>query len=128
MTEAFGIAVSTSDPEAEAFAAFLTEIDSGASADPDAIAAAFARHLAGITTAGLPAGAQPNWDRIVVRLLKSPLGKTPGDRAIDAIRSWPSSRIAELIGEVAAIHEHLQQRANDRMEDEFRTKIAHSYL
>jgi hypothetical protein len=128
MTGAEGIVVCTSDPEAAAFAAFLSEIGDAKPPDPDATAASFARHLADVTAARLPAGAQSHWERIVVRLLKSTMSKPPGDRAIAAIRSWPSSRIAELIGEVAAIHEHLQQRANDRMEDEFRTQIAHSYL
>lgn len=106
--------------------AFLVEID-GADGDATKVADAFGRHLGSIEFGKLPNEAHTSW-REVARLLKCPPGKSAPDKAVAAIRSWPKTRVVELIGHIQALHAVLEQAENNRLEDEIRDKIRHHYL
>jgi hypothetical protein len=95
--------------------------------DADTVAAAFAEHLASVTTDTLPSAARSQWGQLT-RLLKSQTGNPVPGRAIAAIKSWPAARVDALLEHIRAIHAILEKTENDRLEDEIRDKIRHAYL
>ncbi|MGE0699897.1 MAG: hypothetical protein AB7O57_12450 [Hyphomicrobiaceae bacterium] len=64
--------------------------------DAESLTKAFSAHLANVTTASLPPLVQPMW-RDVARLLKSSADKPIPEAAIAAVRSWPATRLGELV-------------------------------
>ena len=113
----------------EPFAAFLATILTSERAEPELIAQAFALHLAAIDPGKLPKTAQPIWNSLVARLLKTPADKIPlQPRAIAAIGSWPMARIGELIAAVRSIEAEIAREANDRLADETNQRVSRAYL
>ena len=112
---------------AHKLAAFLAEANDPSAAD--AIAAAFARHLANLDAAKLPPSARRLWERIVTRLLKAPAGKAPiPPRCMAVIASWPCVRIAELVDAVRGIEAEVARAINDRLSDETNERVSRAYL
>ncbi|MEZ5854573.1 MAG: hypothetical protein R3D67_07400 [Hyphomicrobiaceae bacterium] len=106
--------------------AFLAAVDaSDGTGDP--VATAAAASLVTITATSLPAPAQPVW-RDLTRLLKASSDEPLPLRAIEAMRSWPKTRITQLIDLTRKLQSILQQHDNDRWEDEIRDKLRHNYL
>ena len=110
---------------ADAIAQFLTAL--GDELGAETVAAAFALHLAPITVNALPAQVQPHW-RDVARLLKSPADRPISEKAIAAVRSWPTARVGELVAVLQAADGILEALENERQEDEIRDKIRRHYL
>jgi hypothetical protein len=113
----------------EPFAAFLATILKSERAEPELIAQAFATHLAQIDSAKLPKAAQPVWQTLVTKLLKTQADKVPlPPRAIAGIGSWPMARIGELIAAVRHIEAEIAREANDRLADETNQRVSRAYL
>ena len=117
----------------EPFAAFLAQVAASDSLPdkiaPCDVALAFANHLVTIDPAKLPKAAQPQWHRLVTRLLKVASGQRPlPQRAIAGIASWPSARVAELLALVTAIEAEIARAANDRLIDETNERVSRAYL
>lgn len=110
----------------EAVDRFLTEIANGDSGGEQA-ATCFAKHLSHLSSGGLPAAAQDTW-RQVSRVLRTPADKPIPEKVTLAMRSWPQSRVAELISHIRDLHAILEKVENDRLEDEIRDSIRHHYL
>jgi hypothetical protein len=111
------------------FTAFLATLATDGTPAPDAVAQAFAAHLGAIDPAKLPKAAQPLWQTLRTRLLKAPAGQSPvSPRAIAAIASWPSSRVAELITAIRLIEAEISAEANDRLADETNSQVSRAYL
>jgi hypothetical protein len=107
-------------------AAFLGDV-AAAGESADTIADAAARSLAGVSKAVLPIAAHAAWNEIA-RLLKASSDKPIEEPAIAAMRSWPTRRLASLLGKIRELHDILQRIDNDRWEDDIRDKLRHSYL
>ncbi|MGE0765139.1 MAG: hypothetical protein AB7L90_01625 [Hyphomicrobiaceae bacterium] len=84
-------------------------------------------HLSGFETAALPPVAHDAWRRIA-RLLRTPADRPISEQSVLAMRSWPQSRISELIGLMRELHAVLAKIENDRLDDEIRDSIRHHYL
>ena len=96
---------------------------------PEAVAQAFAVHLASLDVRQLPPAARLAWDGIVMRLLKVPAATVPiPGQAIGRIASWPSARITELISALRSIAVDAGRAANDRLADETNARISRAYL
>ncbi|MDX2157924.1 MAG: hypothetical protein SFW09_15605 [Hyphomicrobiaceae bacterium] len=95
--------------------------------DAEAVASAFAAHLAQLTSANLPPLAQSAW-RSIARLLKAPAERPIPERAILAVRSWPAARLDELLAHAREIQVVLEKLDNERLEDEIRDEIRRHYL
>lgn len=109
--------------------AALTGFSAAADADgaPDAVAVAFARHLADLDASKLPPAAQQQWD-IVRRLLKAPGSGAVPARATNAMSSWPTARISELVDAVRALAADVSRATNDRLADETNERVSRAYL
>ncbi len=113
-------------PAMQAVTAFLEDIAAHGETS-DCIASAAASSLTGITTSSLPPEGHPLW-RDLARRLKAPADRPLPERAVEAMRSWPNARGAEIIDLVRRLHAVLQQRENEHWEDEIRDKLRHNYL
>jgi hypothetical protein len=110
----------------EAVARFLRALaDSDHSAER--IAACFREHVSTLSQADLPPSAQDAWNH-VTDLLKAPANKPIPDKAALAIRSWPQSRVNELMAHIRHLRAALEKVENDRLEDEIRDTIRRHYL
>jgi len=110
----------------EAVNRFLNALaDSDHSADR--VAACFGEHIPALSLADLPPPAQDTWSH-TTRLLKTPADKPIPAKAVLAVRSWPQSRINELIARIRQLHAALEKVENDRLEDEIRDSIRRHYL
>jgi hypothetical protein len=85
------------DVHREPFASFLATILKAERAEPELIAQAFAVHLAAVDPAKLPKAAQPVWNKLVTRLLKTPADKVPisprGHRGHRLVAHGPHRRV-----------------------------------
>lgn len=111
-----------------AVGAALSSIEVSDAPRADAIADALDRHLRQMTRAALPSDARPYWEHCAGKLLKARADAPLADRAIASVRSWPRPRLDELVADLRAMQAVLEQTDNDRMDDEFRTSIARTYL
>ncbi len=109
-----------------AFTALLAEVGE---AEPDVacVGEACARHLAGVKSGDLPPDAQPLW-REVAKLLKVSADNPAPLKSFAAIKSWPVSRVVEVLAQFRKIQAILDSRENERLEDEIRDKIRRHYL
>ena len=116
---------------AAALAAFRAEAGAGSadgSVSPDAVAAAFARHLAGIDPAKLPAAARTLWDARVARPLKVRADRAIASAAARGVASWPRTRIADLMAALAEIEGIVARADNDALSDAIVADVARAYL
>lgn len=84
-------------------------------------------HLSGLVTDGLPSPAHDTW-RKATHLLRTSADRAIPEKITHAMRSWPQSRVAELIGHVRDLRAILEKIENDRLEDEIRDSIRRHYL
>jgi hypothetical protein len=91
------------------------------------IAACFHEHISTLPQADLPPSAQDAWNH-VTHLLRTPADKPIPDKAVLAIRSWPQSRVNELMTHIRHLRAALEKVENDRLEDEIRDTIRRHYL
>jgi hypothetical protein len=110
----------------EAVDRFLRALANG-NHSADHVAACFNEHVSALSRADLPPSAQDAWNH-VTHLLRTPAGKPIPDTAVLAIRSWPQSRVNELIAYIRHLRTALEKVENDRLEDEIRDKIRRHYL
>ena len=108
------------------FTACLAEVDANGGG-ADAFATAVVASLAGTATAELPLAAQAIWIDRLVRPLKADPAKPLPARSAATIRSWPSSRIADLraaLGEIEAI---LSTAETEAMNEAIYAEISRAY-
>lgn len=111
----------------DALARFFAVLPADRETDPDALAGALLEAFAGVTVAAFPQPADAH-GRDAARLLKASPGKPLPAAAIEAVRSWPSARRAELLGHLRKADSVLEKLANERLEDEIRDSIRRHYL
>jgi hypothetical protein len=111
----------------DALARFFAALPADRETDPDALAGALAETLAGVTVAAFPQPSDSHW-RDAVRLLKASAEKPLPAASIEAVRSWPSARRAELVSHLRKADTVLEKLANERLEDEIRDSIRRHYL
>lgn len=99
--------------------------DAGGAAD--AVARSFGRVLAGIALADLPPPAQLQWAERIARPLKTDAMRPIPERAVGAIRSWPSARIADLVAAVAEIETVLVDTENEALNVAIYVEISRTY-
>ncbi|MGE0699898.1 MAG: hypothetical protein AB7O57_12455 [Hyphomicrobiaceae bacterium] len=95
--------------------------------DADALASAIAGHLDGLRAAELPAAAQLVWIERVARPLKADPAKPLPARAIAAIRSSPSGRIAQLAAALAEIEHLVRAEEIDAANEVIYAEISRTY-
>lgn len=105
--------------------ALVVITDGGATAD--AGADALAKHLATTKSSDLPLAAQTIWAAKVVRPLKADASKPLPARAIAALRSWPSARVAELQTALAEIEKLLTDAENEVHHEVIYAEISKAY-
>lgn len=93
----------------------------------DTVAAAVAAHVASTTSAKLPPAARATWELKIARPLKTDVTKPLPARAVNAVRSWPSSRVAELVAALAEIEAILADFENEAMHEAIYTEISRAY-
>jgi len=103
---------------------FLAQVDN---ANGEQMSTTFATFLNGFSTRTMPDTAHDAW-RQIARLLRSPADTAIPEKAILSMRSWPQSRIAELIDFIRDLHAVLEKIENDRLDDEIRDSIRRHYL
>jgi hypothetical protein len=108
------------------FTAFATDIAAG-DRSADVVAAAIARHLAATTTGKLPPAAELVWRERLARPLKADATKPLPPRAIAAMRSWPSSRIEDLVQALSEIEAILVDAENEAHNEVIYAEISRAY-
>lgn len=95
--------------------------------DPFAAAAALEKHLGAVTTGLLPPPAQVLWTERIARALKSDPAKPLPQRAVSAIRSWPLSRIDDLVSVLTQIRAVLVETENEALHEAIYAEISRAY-
>ncbi len=108
------------------FAACCAEF-AGNDASPDTVASAMARHLAKVAVVSLPPAAQLIWRDRVARPLRADAEKPLAERAVGAIRSWPSQRVGELQSALVEIDAILEIHENELAHEVIYTEISRTY-
>lgn len=93
----------------------------------DAAAGAIAMHLGATKADELPLAAKTIWRDRILRPLKADAAKPLPARAIAAIRSWPSSRVDELLRTLAEIEAILDRAENDARNEVIYAEISRAY-
>jgi hypothetical protein len=99
----------------------------GAALDGEALAAALATHLGSVRARDLPQAARHLWHERIARALKADPLQPLSPRAIAAIRSWPSARLAELRTALADIEAILVEAENDALNEAIYAEISRAY-
>lgn len=108
------------------FEACHAEIEAGGGT-ADAASGAMARHLATVRPNDFPLAAETIWLERIVRPLKGQKNRPLSPAAIGMIRSWPSTRVADLVGALAAITAVLADAENDARNEVIYAQISHAY-
>lgn len=93
----------------------------------DAAAVAIAAHLGSTLAAELPLAAQPIWSDRLLRPLKADPAKPLPARSVATIRSWPSSRVADLRSALREIETILSTAETEAMNEAIYAEISRAY-
>jgi hypothetical protein len=93
----------------------------------DAAADAVTAYLATTPVAEMPLAAQAIWGDRVARPLKASNARPLQPKAVATIRSWPSSRVADLIQALREIETILAGAETDAMNEAIYAEISRAY-
>jgi hypothetical protein len=93
----------------------------------DAVSTAMRRTLATVRPSDLPLAAQTIWGERVARSLKVNGLKPLPPAAISLVRSWPSSRVTDLLTALTDIEALLSEAENDARNEVIYAEISRAY-
>jgi len=95
--------------------------------DAAALASAMAAHLATLDPTTLPAAAHVVWTERIARPLKAVAAKPLSARAVASIRSWPSSRVGQLVDALRELEALVLDAENDAEHEVIYAEISRTY-
>jgi len=93
----------------------------------DALSAAMLRTLAAVRPAELPLAARTIWRERVARPLKADGMKPLPPKAFGLVRSWPTSRVNNLLTALSEIEALLAEAENDARNEVIYAEISRAY-
>lgn len=96
-------------------------------ANADTLSAAVVDTVASTTTATLPPQAQFIWSDRIARPLKSDPAKPLPERAVNALRSWPASRVTDFAAALVEVEAILIEVENEALHEAIYVEISRAY-